>query len=1706
MSYSSYDHDNLETAETMKIERRIYFESEKSDLSGLAALPLSELLSMRSESAAAEQAVFDRLKEQAAAWEEQAGKTLTLDKAIEYARTPPAKHTSNQWEAPDSYRHVRSNAVYQMSYSISENTRYDSKAQKSIPYSWTLRWSIYTNAPGTYGQAKIAGQERKVFASREELDKYLNGRIKAHQHLFTEISPPIPKEYADYFKVNGLLLPGYTVEGEEPRQAAELPKQEEPQEEQPGQPSAQPQAAPVPERREPVSEVFSIMIDNRTEAQNDGPHGYWLDLPTTAEKLQEAMREIHISTDNPQDFFIAGFSYPEDRHLAIPYDMVLTADVDELNFLAARLDTLDAAALAELNAALQNPKGGFENIGQIIDYADNVDYFVHLPDVQSPGQLGDYYLNRSGMVDMPEEWKAGIDAARFGEHIARQEQGAFTPYGYLVRSGDEWQCVHEGQPVPEEYRVMGFPQPDVLREAVQARQETASTAEAPAQPQVIPIILNSKNSADRMKEITDKLETGIMDLFESDRFQAYLDTMARFHNYSFNNTILIAMQGGQLVAGYNKWRDEFHRNVKKGEKGIKIFAPAPYKVKKEVPKLDEQGQPVKDKDGNPVTEQKEIQVPAFKIVSVFDVSQTEGEPLPTLGVEELTGDVERYQDFFKALEQTSPVPMAFEDIPGGSHGYYHLTEKRIAIQENMSELQTLKTAIHEIAHAKLHAIDPEAPAAEQQNRPDSRTREVQAESVAYTVCQHYGLDTSDYSFGYVAGWSSGKDLKELRASLETIRATAHELITTIDGHLAELQKQRQAQQEQTPAQEQPQAAEQPAPDSVFSKLPPEQQQEMADSVKAMLQTLIDADVKSTGEVTQGTLDAIQTQGFVLSDDGTLQRAGASQTPEPQAEAPALDPAAEPVVTILFSESPHLETGQQMPLHEADALFAKLDAEHQGGGYYDKIDFRIDFTFQGEAHSYSGRQDFGDRDGSLIEHIRGYQEFYLHDEQWKNHVLKYRGPEALAEDQASREAFVSEIIPYMELHCNLSRLEQEAQTRLASGDTLTPEKTAYYEALADYAKECRPLLNQGEPLPEMPQLSDFDPSIEAYREQVMAEIEQEAADAGMTVEEYAAAGYEAPAVPEPEPAPEQEAGPQAKPLTDLQKKAVEIAGRYKDLPLQGKIDIIAQAFGCKTGEIRTSPCTGKWRGTSDMSIHFDNGASLFIGNHLTPKAKTVKVQTECVNSALVHFNPEIVQATKEAALPVLLQREAKDNEIAAQKGLKPYTLLNVEFNDGADEQTGGYIGWYYVTLAVDGKICTHLETGLSHDIADGKVSDTPTRADYSTAGALKETDVDYVFNNVGFSSASTLYTLPLREDVRERAEQTLAQRSADQPQAGREWGFYVIADLKTWATNAEQKSPIEHFATFEEAKARFDELRGQPYNKEAEDLNADGRPYAHLTLGMESKDGMSAADILQVRAGQNYLVDDFTRMERLRDDPVVLESLSRVAKEIGFDRVRPYVQENGSYKAMPDMPFSQWENPYFAVDPPEPGDTFSIYQVPAGPEGRDFRFRSYEELQATGLAVDRKNYALVYTAPLDGKTTLENIYRTFNTDDRPADFRGHSLSVSDVVVINRGGKEEAHYCDSIGFTPVPEFIQESHIKTAEMSTEQNYNMIDGTLNNAPSMGELEARAKAEKPKQNRTASKTAQRQKKPSIRAQLKAAKEEQAKKPPQREKSKELEV
>lgn len=307
-------------------------------------------------------------------------------------------------------------------------------------------------------------------------------------------------------------------------------------------------------------------------------------------------------------------------------------------------------------------------------------------------------------------------------------------------------------------------------------------------------------NAQQVREITDKLEQGIKELFESEKFKEYLTTMSKFYNYSFNNTLLIAMQkpDATLIAGYTSWQRNFDRHVMKGEKGIKILAPAPYKAQEEREKIDPATQkPVLDADGKPVTETVEVMRPAFKVVSVFDVSQTDGKELPDIAVDELTGSVENYTAFFEALKQESPVPISFEDIPGGAKGYFSHAENRIAIQEGMSEIQTVKTAIHEIAHAKLHAINPDEKVAPEE-RKDRHTKEVEAESVAYTVCQRYGIETSDYSFGYIAGWSSDKDTKELKGSLETIRSTAAEMIESIDAKLKVLLAEKSQEQTQEP--------------------------------------------------------------------------------------------------------------------------------------------------------------------------------------------------------------------------------------------------------------------------------------------------------------------------------------------------------------------------------------------------------------------------------------------------------------------------------------------------------------------------------------------------------------------------------------------------------------------------------------------------------------------------------------------------------------------------------------------------------------------------------------------------------------------------------------------------------------------------------------------------------------------------------------------
>lgn len=299
-----------------------------------------------------------------------------------------------------------------------------------------------------------------------------------------------------------------------------------------------------------------------------------------------------------------------------------------------------------------------------------------------------------------------------------------------------------------------------------------------------------KKSAEALKEVTDKLEKGIQDLYSSDKYKEYLSVMSKFYHYSINNTILIAIQkpDATLVAGYSAWEKKFKRFVRKGERGIKILAPCPYTIKKEVPKMDSQTQtPMRDENGKIIMEQIAVTIPTYKVVSVFDVSQTDGKELPSIAVDALTGKVERYDDFFKALTETAAIPVGFEKLRPELHGYYSVTDKSIVLAEGMSELQTLKTFIHEIAHSMLHGKEGE------EHYIDRSTKEVQAESVAYTVCQHYGLDTSDYSFGYIAGWSQTKGLDELKDSLSVIHKTAQTIIDCVDKKVMEIQKGREAE-------------------------------------------------------------------------------------------------------------------------------------------------------------------------------------------------------------------------------------------------------------------------------------------------------------------------------------------------------------------------------------------------------------------------------------------------------------------------------------------------------------------------------------------------------------------------------------------------------------------------------------------------------------------------------------------------------------------------------------------------------------------------------------------------------------------------------------------------------------------------------------------------------------------------------------------------
>ncbi len=1551
-----------------------------------------------------------------------------------------------------------------------------------------------------------------------------------------------------------------------------------------------------------MSETFSVLIDSRSRFETGQPGGEWLSMPTTTEQLHAAMKSVGITAENPQDFFINGFANTEQYPFDVPLSVVQGSTIDELNYLGKLLEMQGDDDRDKFTAAVTLGEHA-GSVKDLINLAQNLDCYWIYPAVRTEADYGYYLIDELDELELPEEAKKYFKYEEYGRDAVQKDRGQFTDQGYIYNNGNTFSQWYNGREndIPKEYRVMSFPEPehpapDKLEkdEAAPEQEEpqpgTPTGSPPPPRP-VNPIILTADKPAEKLKEITDRLEQGITELFDSERYKEYLQVMSKFHNYSFNNTLLIAMQkpDASLIAGFNAWKNNFGRNVMRGEKGIRILAPSPYKIRQEVEKKDPQtGKTVIGKDGKPVTETKEIQIPAYKVVAVFDVSQTEGRELPSLSANELTGDVEKYEDFFSALEKTSPVPMGFEKIEGSAHGYYHLEEKRIAIDEGMSELQNLKTAIHEIAHAKLHDIDLNAPQEVQGERPDRRTREVQAESIAYTVCQHYGLDTSDYSFGYVAGWSSGRELAELKTSLETIRATAAEIINSIDGYFAELQKER----ETAKAQE---AEKEPTPDLT----------------------------------------------------------------------------AEPTVTILWSESSQLREGETIPLSHANTLIAELDEANLASPGYDKTAFRIDYVMNGTADHYEGRQDLGDGDGSLVEHIEQYHTYYLNDKEWENYLLHNEGKEALEADKEHRAMLLNEFIPYLKLHCNLSEMERIAGEALQTGDDLTPTETAYHTAIQSYVAECRGLVNQGEyNLPPVPQLRDFDVELEAYKEHVKEEIAQEAADAGMTVEEYAANGYEPYTAPEQEPA--QNAEPQEPGEPEAQEKPQE-----PESPVSEKAGTPEQAEPPASEAAQTStpeptettvtyyPINENAARRAKEAISFSDykpGSATAEYRHYVDEAAEIAARQKKRVDPSFH---ERIDGLLDAYARKLAANMNKGYEITARvpsimiAGGSNFPVRKKEKqNAAADKNMEEY-------REIQGLLDKIRSTGMGGISADDPNAVSKLESKLAKLEALQETMKAV---NAYYRKHKTLDGCPHLSP--EQIEKLKASMSGSYRANPKPFESYQLSNnnaeihrLKNRITALTRRKELGYVGwEFDGGRVEantadnrlqifFDE---KPDKEIREELKGNGFRYAPSAEAWQRQlndNAIYAADCikciqpltgerpteLQKRARQEAAAQKEAAPEQPQEaaQDAEPESIYKVRQNPYSDSpenssiLQEYVtQESGMaklgdilYTGTPEKCrellgkleageltqgdvkelYAKAQEAQPAAEPgqetPEPTatekepdkDTFSIYQLKDGDGMRDYHFEPYDRLQAAGLSVEAANYNLIYAAELTPGTSLEDIYTRFNID-HPKDFRGHSLSVSDIVVLHQNGKDTAHYVDSFGYKEVPEFLQEqtpqltpdtrmtgeqirtprgsfsvtdmtaeqmreagyglhhtsedgkylimgngtqafavaaeqpekaNPLKHVEDTIEQNDNHFDGIINNTPTptADELEAKArsgeqislaeyaaalKADK-EQGKKAEPGKKPEKKPSIRAQLKADKERAAQKKQARSKSQDLE-
>ena len=1213
------------------------------------------------------------------------------------------------------------------------------------------------------------------------------------------------------------------------------------------------------ERSERMDEpILSGYLSNLRKYTEGRPAGEWVTFPTTAEHLKEVFDRIGI------DFKENGEWHFTEYQSAIPGLAARLGEnehPDELNYLAKLLE-MQRDGDKELFTAAVTLGDHASSVQELINLAQNLDCYWLYPSVKNEEDYGHYLVEELEEPEIPEEARKYFMYEEYGRDAAINDGGLFTEQGYIYNNQNTFTQWYDGRDVPEEYRVTPTPpepeQPDL---------------EAAAEPRpVTPIIPTSTDKEEKVKEVTARLEQGISEMFDSERYSDYLRVMSKFPRYSLNNTILIAMQAPDAthIMGYNAWKDPaIGRYVKENEKGIRIFAPQ--KVKKKVDKTDpETGKPIIGEDGKPVKEEKEVIIPKFHVVCVYDVAQTDGKELPTL-TDELTGNVPHYHDFFAALERTSPFSIGFQPLPEGVKGRCFYNEQRIAVNEGMSEPQNIKTAIHEIAHATLHDTAPDDPA-----RPDRRTREVQAESVAYAVCQHYGLDTSDYSFGYIAGWSSGRELAELKGSLETIRSTAAKLIETIDGHFAEIQKAHE--QEQTGTITEPEAAE---PEPRPQEQPETQPQDPAP--------------ENGQEVQEETVSSKPQPEEPETPESSPEPAAQENTPQTAAPYYTINEAAARRAKDMNSFSdyqPGSATAEYRHYVDEAVKIAERQKARTDPMYHDKIDSLLDTYARKLAANMNKGYEIDARVPSIL--IAGGSNFPVRKKEKQN----------AARDTNYRE--------WQEIQGLLDKIRSTGMGGISADDPQAVQKLEKKLAGLEKSQETMKAVNayyrKHKTLDGCPHLSPE--GIEKLK-------------AGMSSQWHI----------EDKPYPTWA-------LSNNNAEIRRVKDRIKSLTRQKEIGYTGWEF--EGGKVEANTQDNR------LQIFFDGKPDADVRENLKRNG--------------FRWSP------KAGAW----QRQLNDNAYFAANYVKAIAPLSGE----------------------------------------------------------KPTDLQ-------------------RAHIRQQKQE--AKQTEDAPR---------------------EKAAMPEYIYKIEANPRSESLNDRFF----------------LQAYLPQEDGTAKiGDVLYIGTP-----------EKCRE---LMGQLN--AGELTQGEIKEL------YAKAQEQPEAAQEN-----------DTFSIYQLKDGEETRDFRFEPYDRLQAAGLAVERGNYELIYTAPLTAGTSLDDIFTRFNID-HPKDYKGHSLSVSDVVVLHQNGQDTAHYVDRAGYKEVPEFLQEKQpqrenpLKAAEQTTEQNYNMIDGQINNTPTAAELEAKAKAGEQislfeyakalKEESTPGKAAKPEKKPSIRAQLKASKEQAAQKKPAKQKSQDLE-